>query len=103
MSLRLRCRSCQAAFVTSKDQVGQSVECPKCGAPQVVPRPKPTAEALEHVEAGPALQRIKAHGLRPRAPLGKPVGLHRQGRKERQEEGSPRTRGSGPPWSWSRS
>jgi hypothetical protein len=62
MSLRLRCRSCQAAFVTSKDQVGQSVECPKCGAPQVVPRPKPAADADEVVEQGPALQRMRAPG-----------------------------------------
>ena len=37
MSLRLRCRSCQAAFVTSKDQVGQTVECPKCDAPSRPP------------------------------------------------------------------
>ena len=58
MSLRLRCRSCQAAFVTSKDQVGQSVECPKCGAPQVVPRPRP-AEASTTVEE-PTLKRMKA-------------------------------------------
>jgi hypothetical protein len=58
MSLRLRCRSCQATFVTSKDQVGQSVDCPKCGAPQVVPRPKPVEEASEHVE--PMLKRMKA-------------------------------------------
>jgi DNA-directed RNA polymerase subunit RPC12/RpoP len=59
MSLRLRCRSCQAAFVTSKDQIGQPVECPKCGASQVVPRPKPAAVESD-VEAGPALKRIKA-------------------------------------------
>jgi DNA-directed RNA polymerase subunit RPC12/RpoP len=58
MSLRLRCRSCQAAFVTSKDQVGQSVECPKCGAPQVVPRIKPT-EPSSTVEE-PTLKRMKA-------------------------------------------
>jgi DNA-directed RNA polymerase subunit RPC12/RpoP len=57
MSLRVRCRSCQTAFVTSKDQVGQSVECPKCGASMVVPRPKPAEAAGEHVE--PMLQRIK--------------------------------------------
>jgi DNA-directed RNA polymerase subunit RPC12/RpoP len=61
MSLRLRCRSCQAAFVTSKDQVGQPVECPKCGASQVVPKPKPVAaESEPYVESGPALKRIKA-------------------------------------------
>jgi DNA-directed RNA polymerase subunit RPC12/RpoP len=58
MSLRLRCRSCQAAFVTSKDQVGQSVECPKCGAPQVVPRPRPI-EGSSTVEE-PTLKRMKA-------------------------------------------
>jgi hypothetical protein len=57
MSLRLRCRSCQAAFVTSKDQVGQSVECPKCGAPQVVPRIKP-AEPSTTIEE-PTLKRMK--------------------------------------------
>ena len=58
MSLRLRCRSCQAAFVTSKDQVGQSVECPKCGAPQVVPRIKPN-EPSSTVEE-PTLKRMRA-------------------------------------------
>lgn len=58
MSLRLRCRSCQAAFVTSKDQVGQSVECPKCGAPQVVPRLKPSEPSTTVEE--PTLKRIKA-------------------------------------------
>ncbi len=57
MSLRLRCRSCQAAFVTSKDQVGQSVECPKCGAPQVVPRIKPN-EPSSTVEE-PTLKRMR--------------------------------------------
>jgi DNA-directed RNA polymerase subunit RPC12/RpoP len=63
MSLRLRCRSCQAAFVTSKDQVGQSVECPKCGAPQVVPKMKP-AEAATTVEE-PTLKRMKATSADP--------------------------------------
>ena len=58
MSLRLRCRSCQATFVTSKDQVGQPVECPKCGASQVVPRLKPV-EATSPAEE-PTLKRIKA-------------------------------------------
>jgi len=58
MSLRLRCRSCQAAFVTSKDQVGQAVECPKCGASQVVPKIKPAASAAPAEE--PTLKRIKA-------------------------------------------
>ncbi len=36
MSVRVRCRSCEAAFVTSDDQVGQTVNCPKCDAPQLV-------------------------------------------------------------------
>jgi DNA-directed RNA polymerase subunit RPC12/RpoP len=67
MSLRLRCRSCQATFVTSKDQVGQPVECPKCGASQVVPRPKPVAEGESDVESGPALKRIKAPTAAPPA------------------------------------
>lgn len=39
MSLRLRCQSCQAAFVTSADQAGQAVACPKCGAEQVATAP----------------------------------------------------------------
>ena len=58
MSLRLRCRSCQAAFVTSKDQVGQSVDCPKCGAPQVVPKPRPVVDSSTVEE--PTLKRMKA-------------------------------------------
>ena len=37
MSLRLTCASCHAAFLTADDRLGQSVECPKCGAEQVVP------------------------------------------------------------------
>jgi DNA-directed RNA polymerase subunit RPC12/RpoP len=64
MSLRLRCRSCQAAFVTSKDQVGQPVECPKCGASQVVPRPRPSEESSTVEE--PTLKRMR--GPTPAAP-----------------------------------
>ncbi len=53
MSLRLRCRNCQAAFVTSDDQAGQTVTCPKCDAQQVAP-------ALEADPAeGPPLARMK--------------------------------------------
>ena len=37
MSIRLTCPSCHAAFLTADDRLGQSVECPKCGAEQVVP------------------------------------------------------------------
>ena len=37
MSIRLTCPSCLAAFLTADDRLGQSVECPKCGAEQVVP------------------------------------------------------------------
>jgi DNA-directed RNA polymerase subunit RPC12/RpoP len=64
MSLRLRCRSCQAAFVTSDDQAGQPVDCPKCGTSQVAPKAKPAASSAssedgEYVESGPALSRIK--------------------------------------------
>ena len=68
MSLRLRCRSCQAAFVTSKDQVGQPVECPKCGASQVVPRPKPASESTTVED--PPLKRMKAPT--PTAPVDRP-------------------------------
>ena len=37
MSIRLKCRACETAFVTSDDQVGRRVTCPKCGAEQVAP------------------------------------------------------------------
>ncbi|WP_435015926.1 hypothetical protein TA3x_003483 [Tundrisphaera sp. TA3] len=40
MSLRLRCHECRTVFVASTEQVGESVDCPKCGASQVVPPPK---------------------------------------------------------------
>ena len=56
MSLRLRCRSCQTAFVTN-DAVGQTVTCPKCDAPQVVPATKPSAGASADP---PPLTRMKA-------------------------------------------
>ena len=83
MSLRLRCRSCQAAFVTSKDQVGQPVECPKCGASQVVPRPRPVADPSTIDD--PPLQRMKAPTA-PAAPNGRPVvGLHPVGPVEGDE------------------
>ncbi len=88
MSLRLRCRSCQTAFVTSKEQVGQPVECPKCGASMVVPRPKPISEEPE-VEAGPALKRMKAPT--PAAPEKSSVFIAKQkksGKKEEESDGS---------------
>jgi predicted Zn finger-like uncharacterized protein len=37
MSIRLTCPSCNATFLTSDDQLGRRVECPKCGAEQAVP------------------------------------------------------------------
>lgn len=37
MSIRLKCRSCGAAYLTSDDQVGREVACPKCGTPQKAP------------------------------------------------------------------
>ncbi len=87
MSLRLRCRSCQAAFVTSKDQVGQSVDCPKCGAPQVVPRPKPAAESAESSEpVEPMLKRIKAPEPAA-APVGKSVFIKKD-KKDKGESGA---------------
>jgi hypothetical protein len=51
MSIRLKCRACQTAFVTSDDQVGRPAACPKCGAKQVVPSPGPARQAAA---AGPA-------------------------------------------------
>ena len=37
MSIRLKCRSCQTAFVIADDQGGGRVPCPKCGVQQVAP------------------------------------------------------------------
>lgn len=48
MSIRLTCRSCRAAFLTTDDQLGRSVACPKCGVKQ----PVPTTATL----AGPAVR-----------------------------------------------
>ncbi|MDR3636209.1 MAG: hypothetical protein P4L84_20575, partial [Isosphaeraceae bacterium] len=44
MSIRLKCPSCRTAFVTSDDQVGQVISCPKCSARQQVPTAVPVAE-----------------------------------------------------------
>ncbi len=38
MSLRVRCTSCQAAFLTATDEPGSTVECPKCGAQHRLPQ-----------------------------------------------------------------
>ena len=50
LSVRLKCRSCQTAFVIADDQAGGRVTCPKCGVQQVAPArplhvPKPVAAA----------------------------------------------------------
>ena len=50
MSIRLKCRSCQTAFVIADDQAGGRVTCPKCGVQQVAPArplhvPRPVAAA----------------------------------------------------------
>jgi hypothetical protein len=37
MSIRLKCRACQAAFVIADDQAGLRVTCPKCAAKQMAP------------------------------------------------------------------
>ncbi len=61
MSLRLRCRSCQAAFVVQDDQAGQAVTCPKCDTRQVAPKaaPAPVPEA-ESEPVAPLLKRRSA-------------------------------------------
>ena len=61
MSLRLRCRSCQAAFVVQDDQAGQAVTCPKCDTRQVAPKAKtaPLPEA-EAEPVAPMLKRMPA-------------------------------------------
>ena len=50
MSVRLKCRSCQTAFVIADDQAGGRVTCPKCGVQQTAPArplhvPEPVAAA----------------------------------------------------------
>ena len=49
MSVRLKCRSCQTAFVIADDQAGGRVTCPKCGVQQVAP-----ARSLHVPKAEPA-------------------------------------------------
>jgi DNA-directed RNA polymerase subunit RPC12/RpoP len=90
MSLRVRCRSCQAAFVTSKDQVGQQVECPKCGASQVVPKPRPAAptDPNSEVEAGPALKRIKAPTAAPAADKSVFIAKKKKAKGQEESDGS---------------
>lgn len=58
MSLRIRCPNCQAAFVTSDDQAGQTVACPKCGAEEVAPLSQPAG--AEAVADPPPLRRTTA-------------------------------------------
>lgn len=67
MSIRLNCRTCQTAFVTSDDQVGRRVSCPKCGAEQVAPATAvhvPNTEAPAPAEAPPASVYVPAEGTR---------------------------------------
>ncbi len=39
MSMRVRCSSCQTAFLTDVEEPGATVECPKCGAHHRLPAP----------------------------------------------------------------
>jgi hypothetical protein len=59
MSIRLNCIACRTAFVTSDDQVGRRVTCPKCGAEQLAP-----ATAV-HVPAAPAGAGASAKAMAP--------------------------------------
>ena len=79
MSIRLRCRSCQAAFVTSDDQVGQTVKCPKCDAPQVARAPKVDEDT------GPTLSRIKAPSAAP-ADAGSSIFLPKDKKAKKNQE-----------------
>ncbi len=45
-----RCRICRAGLAASTDQVGQTVLCPDCDTPNVVPEPKPKEEKKEPAE-----------------------------------------------------
>ncbi len=52
MSIRISCPSCRAAFLTADERLGQSVECPKCGAEQVVPSTVLASPSEATAEAG---------------------------------------------------
>ena len=57
MSLRVRCTSCQTAFLTDVEEQGASVECPKCGAVHRLPRlekPVPASEPRVAAPVNPA-------------------------------------------------
>ena len=45
MSIRLSCKSCRTAFVTSDEMVGRRVTCPKCGVEQLAPATAPLVPA----------------------------------------------------------
>jgi hypothetical protein len=51
MSRRVRCKSCQTAFLTAEVRPGQPVDCPKCGArhrmPEIAPRPEEAMETAD--------------------------------------------------------
>ena len=42
-----RCRICRASLAVPTDQVGQTIACPDCDTPNIVPEPKPKDEAGE--------------------------------------------------------
>jgi len=85
MSVRVRCRSCQAAFVTSDDQVGQTVNCPKCDAPQLVRAPK-VDESTD-----PPLAPMKAQSAAPVSDAGSSIFLPKDKKAGKKEPGKSRS------------
>ena len=55
MSIRLKCQSCQTAFVIADDQAGGRVTCPKCGVQQVASA-KPQRVSMPVAAAPPAAE-----------------------------------------------
>ena len=62
MSIRVRCRSCQTAFVTDDDPRIHGAVCPKCGAKHVARPPKPADAAAPAPApvAAPAVARTRS-------------------------------------------
>jgi hypothetical protein len=65
MTIRLKCRECDTAFVTSDDRLGRTVTCPKCGAQQQAiaqtSRPEPPAGTTKPF--GPAAELAGEPGI----------------------------------------
>ena len=89
MSIRLKCRSCQTAFVIADDQAGGRVTCPKCGVragshPPAAARAQAAAAAARRAAGTVGLcrrRRAAAAGTAPQARPGRPDVARGRGRR----------------------